>query len=291
MSVDIWLSPPLVVQGLRLWVTILSTTSLLYSILADSDGTGLVHACHDCIPREAEKVSRRARHYHRPISDAYACRLGQSSLPPCYCQGSPLVENCRPCRWVVHSTKGSEIDIELNGREPGILHLTTQVSPSNCATSFVSDACTCRMTGMKDISFPKARGVSPTYGMGDKTDLIRSKLTVVLDLSIMIIWSMCISSMSIGCFGVILGFIQGEDADDFNPDRFLGNLPGDLAADTKDSASIFLYMTSLLRTFWFAYYRRWSFYFIFYFRGPVLSFMVYRAHIICKFSTPHHRPS
>jgi len=109
---------------------------------------------------------------------------------------------------------------------------------------------------MKDISFLKARCVSPTYGMSDMTDPIRSKLTVVLGLSIVIVRSMCVSSMSIGCFGVILGFIQGEDADDFNPDRFLGNLPGDLAADTKDGASFFLSMIRQLRAFWVVYCRR-----------------------------------
>ena len=37
-----------------------------------------------------------------------------------------------------------------------------------------------------------------------------------------------------------LGFVQGGDADDFNPDRFLGNRPAELAADTKDGASFFL---------------------------------------------------
>ena len=97
------------------------------------------------------------------------------------------------------------------------------------------------MTGMKDISFPKAQCVFPTYGMADKTDLliIRSKLTFTLGLSIVIVPPMCVSTMAIVCFDVTLGFLQGEDADDFNPDRFLGNLPSELAADTKDGASFF----------------------------------------------------
>jgi len=109
---------------------------------------------------------------------------------------------------------------------------------------------------MKDISFLKAQCVLPTYGMGDKNDLMRSKLTVRLGLSIVIVRPMCVSTMSIVCFDLTLGFVQGEDADDFNPDRFFGNLPEELAADTKDGASIFLYMTRLLRVVWFAQYRR-----------------------------------
>ena len=112
------------------------------------------------------------------------------------------------------------------------------------------------MIGMKDFSFPKAQGVWLTSGMVNKNDIIRSDLTIILGLSIVIVPPMCVGTMSIVCFGVTFAFIQGEDADDFNPDRFLGNLPAELAADTKDGASFFLYMTRLLRAFWFACYRR-----------------------------------
>jgi len=45
--------------------------------------------------------------------------------------------------------------------------------------------------------------------------------------------------MLIVCSDVTLGFVQGEDADDFNPDRFLGNLPAALAY-TKDGGASFL---------------------------------------------------
>ena len=47
---------------------------------------------------------------------------------------------------------------------------------------------------------------------------------------------MCVTMMPIVCFDLTLGLVQGEDADEFNPDRFLGNLPEELAADTKDGA-------------------------------------------------------
>ena len=158
---------------------------------------------------------------------------------------------------MVHSVEGSEIDVDVNGREPGIQHCTIQVGPSDYATSYIFDTSTCRMTGMKDISFPKAQRVFPTYGMDDKTDLliIRSKLTfhtrsINRDPTTYVRW------MAIVFFDVTLGFLQGEDADDFNPDRFLGNLPSELAADTKDGASFFFYRTRLLRDFWFARYRR-----------------------------------
>ena len=72
----------------------------------------------------------------------------------------------------------------------------------------------------------------------------------------MIVPPTCVNTVSIVCFDVTLGFVQGEDADDFNPDRFFGNLPAELAADTKDGASYLSYMTRLLRAFWFARYRR-----------------------------------
>ena len=57
----------------------------------------------------------------------------------------------------MRSTKGSEIDVELDGRALGVPHFTTQVGLSDLAAPYISDACTCRMTGMKDFSFPKAR--------------------------------------------------------------------------------------------------------------------------------------
>ena len=105
------------------------------------------------------------------------------------------------------------------------------------------------MTGMKGFPFPKARGVWPTCGMVVKNDLILSKSTVILGLSFVIVPPMCVSTMSIVCFDITLGFFQGKDADDFNPDRFFGNLPAEPAADTKDGAPFLLYMTRLLRTF------------------------------------------
>ena len=85
--------------------------------------------------------------------------------------------------------------------------------------------------------------------MVNKNDLIQSKSTIILGLSIVIVPPMCVSTISIACFHIILGFVQGEDADDFNPDRFLGNLPADLITDTKNGASFLLYMTRLLRAF------------------------------------------
>ena len=79
-------------------------------------------------------------------------------------------------------------------------------------------------------------------------DLFPSKLMVRSGVSIVIVPSMCVSPASIVCFDVTLGFLQGEDADDFNPDRFLGNLSAELTADTKDGASFLLYSIRLLLT-------------------------------------------
>ena len=108
----------------------------------------------------------------------------------------------------MHSiVKGSEIDVEFNDRELGMAHCTTQVGPSDHAMSHVSDAFTCRITGMKDISFQKARSACQTYGRGIKNDLIRSKLTVILGLSIAIVLSMCVGAMSIVDVDVILGSV------------------------------------------------------------------------------------
>ena len=44
--------------------------------------------------------------------------------------------------------------------------------------------------------------------------------------------------MSIVCLDVTLGFVQGDDADDFNPDRFLDSPPAALA-ETKDGGASF----------------------------------------------------
>ena len=145
---------------------------------------------------------------------------------------------------------------------------------------------------MKDFSFPKARGVWPTYGMVDKNDPVQSKSTVILGLSIVIVPHMCVSSMSIVCFDITLGFVQGEDADDFNPDRFLGDLPAELATDTKNGASFFLYMTSLLQVSDLRAIEGDPF--IFPYPWSCAQFHVYtniRARNICKFSITYPGPS
>ena len=60
---------------------------------------------------------------------------------------------------------------------------------------------------MKDFSFLKEQYVLPTSGMVSKNDLIRSKLTVILGLSIVIVPSMCVSVISIVGFDITLGFV------------------------------------------------------------------------------------
>ena len=56
------------------------------------------------------------------------------------------------------------------------------------------------ITGMKDISFLGVLCASPTYGTAVENDLVRSKLTVILGLSIVIEPLMCVSTMLIVSF-------------------------------------------------------------------------------------------
>ena len=91
------------------------------------------------------------------------------------------------------------------------------------------------------------------YVVKDTNDQLRSKLKVGSGVSIVSVPSMCVSTVSIVCFDVTHGFLQGEDAEDFNPDRFLGNLSAELTADTKDGASFLLYLIRLLLTSFLVY--------------------------------------
>ena len=98
------------------------------------------------------------------------------------------------------------------------------------------------MIGMKDFSFPKERCAFQTYGIMSLTHLLRSKKPdpclryMNREKAVYVRRVFCVLQGHL----LTSAALQGADADDFNPDRFI-DADGQVTpaiADTKDGASV-----------------------------------------------------